>query len=62
VSIDGKPARVETATWVGGHDTGIDAAPLESTPLREAGAMGPGRLIVFLFQKDLDPSRILRVA
>jgi VWFA-related protein len=59
VSIDGKTARVETATWVGGRDTDLDAAPLESTPLRGAGATGPGRLIVFLFQKDLDPSRIL---
>jgi len=24
VSIDGKAARVETATWVGGHDTVVD--------------------------------------
>jgi VWFA-related protein len=59
VSIDGKTARVETATWVGGRGPDLDAAPLESTPLWEAGAIGPGRLIVFLFQKDLEPSRIV---
>lgn len=60
VSIDGKTARVETATWVGGRDTDLDAAPREWTPLWGAGApSGPGRLIVFLFQKDLEPSRIL---
>jgi VWFA-related protein len=60
LSIDGKTARVETATWVGRGDADLDAAPLEWTPLPEAGAStGPGRLIVFLFQKDLEPSRIL---
>ena len=59
VSIDGKTARVETATWVGGRDTSLDIAPLESTPSRDVGApTGPGRLIVFLFQKDYEPSRI----
>ena len=58
VSIDGKSVRVETATWVGGRDTGPDVAS-ESTPFGEAGAPpGPGRLIVFLFQKDYEPSRI----
>jgi len=58
VSIDGKTARVETATWVGGRDIGPDVAPPESTPFREAAPTGPGRLIVFLFQKDYEPSRI----
>ena len=59
VSIDGKTARVETATWVGGRDTGLGIAPLESTPYRDTGPpTGPGRLIVFLFQKDYEPSRI----
>ena len=59
VSIDGKTARVETATWVGDRAGDLDTAPLESTPFRDAGAPTiPGRLIVFLFQKDLEPSRI----
>lgn len=60
VKIDGKPVRVETATWVGGRDTELGAAPRAWTPDREAPApMSPGRLIVFLFQKDLEPSRIV---
>ena len=59
VSIDGKTARVETATWVGGRDTGLDIAPLESTRYLDAGPpTGPGRLIIFLFQKDYETSRI----
>jgi VWFA-related protein len=58
--INGKPARVETATWVGGLDTSADAAALEHPPLPESDAfIRPGRLIVFLFQKDLEPSRIV---
>ena len=61
VKIDGKVVRVETATWVGGRDTSVDAASPASAPLREAGVppVNPGRLIVFLFQKDLEPSRIV---
>ena len=59
VKINGKIVRVETATWVGGRDNDLVAAPV-STPLGEAGAaVTPGRLIVFLFQKDLEPSRIV---
>jgi VWFA-related protein len=61
--IDGKPARVETATWVGGTsgtDSDLEAPPLESTALQGAGApIGTGRLTVFLFQKDLEPLRIV---
>jgi VWFA-related protein len=59
VSIDGRAVRVETATWVGARDTDYDAA-LESTPL--SGIAAPARrerLIIFLFQKDLEPSRIV---
>jgi VWFA-related protein len=60
VNIDGRTTRVETATWIGARDTDLDAAPLESTPLSGAGVpIGPGRLVVFLFQKDLEPSRIV---
>ena len=59
VKIDGKIVRVETATWVGGPETDLVAAPV-SPALGEAGAaLTPGRLIVFLFQKDLEPSRIV---
>ena len=60
VNIDGKTARVETATWVGGRDTDLDSAPLGSTLFLEAGASaGPRRLIVFLFQKDVEASRLV---
>lgn len=60
VSIDGKAARVETATWMGGSDTDLDGPPSESTTRGDNGApAGPGRLIVFLFQKDFEPSRLV---
>lgn len=58
VRIDGRRARVESAYWVGG------GAPPPVPPLSgEATAPRPdearGRLIVFIFQKDLEPSRIV---
>jgi VWFA-related protein len=60
VSIGGRPARVETATWVGGQDTAVDADGSRSASSEGADATaGIGRLIVFLFQKDLEPSRIV---
>jgi len=60
VAIDGKAARVETATWIGGRDTAVGPAPRESPPISSPDApVGAGRLIVFLFQKDLEPSRIV---
>ena len=60
VKIDGKPARVESAFWVGGNEgAGADVSsglPLPVAPLPQEAR---GRLIVFLFQKDLEPSRIV---
>jgi VWFA-related protein len=56
VRIDGKNGRVESATWVGGHETDVTTSPVESAP---PPAAGRERLIVFLFQKDLEPSRII---
>jgi VWFA-related protein len=59
VKIDGKPARVDSAAWVG-----PDARP-DPPPLETSHAVGPdrsqpeGRLIVFLFQKSLVSSRII---
>jgi VWFA-related protein len=62
VRIDGKPAPVESATWVtgalrsaetGATPTGSPAAATSTMPTIE------GRLIVFLIQKDLEPSRIV---
>jgi VWFA-related protein len=50
VRVDGKPGRVESAEWVG----------QEEPPVQRAEAVGQGgRLIVLLFQKDLEPTRIV---
>jgi VWFA-related protein len=58
VKIDGKPASVDTVTWVGGSPPEPAAAQTPTNP--EASVQQPpGRLIVFLFQKDLEPSRIV---
>jgi len=61
LSIDGTGARIETATWVGERDIDSDRSPaLEGPPSPGPGALtDPGRLIVFLFQKDLEPSLII---
>jgi VWFA-related protein len=64
VRVDGKPARVESAMWVGDGEKRA-AAPLQAVPAgqRFAGLseaeLSPARLIVLLFQKDLDASRVV---
>jgi VWFA-related protein len=64
VRIDGRSARVESAMWVGDGEKGA-AAPLPATPARQGFAalseaeVSPARLIVFVFQKDLDESRVV---
>ncbi|PYR54510.1 MAG: hypothetical protein DMF91_26670 [Acidobacteria bacterium] len=59
VKIDGKPARVDSAAWVGG-DARADQEPLESFHAIDPARSQPeGRLIIFLFQKSLEPSRIV---
>jgi len=58
VKIDGKRAPVDSAMWVGAGEPEADApASLSSPPRPDEGA--PERLIVFLFQKSLEPSRIV---
>jgi VWFA-related protein len=61
VKIDGKAARVESAFWVSG--AGPDLPSPGEASSRPLAAPIPvearGRLIVFLFQKDLEPSRIV---
>jgi VWFA-related protein len=59
VTIDRRNVRVETATWVGGADTDADTTPLSTPSFAQAAPSNTGRLIVFLFQKDLEPSRIV---
>ena len=60
VKIGGTPVAVQSITWVGGVDSN-DAAG-RSTAVERSGPMDgevAGRLIIFLFQKDLEPSRII---
>jgi VWFA-related protein len=60
VKIDGRAARVESALWIAGGAVDREGAPIPATAI--AGSvepLPPGRLIVFLFQKDLEPSRIV---
>jgi VWFA-related protein len=59
VKIDGKPARVESAFWVGADERAADASSAPPPPLAPVPDEARGRLIVFLFQKDLEPSRIV---
>jgi len=59
VRIGGKPARVESATWVAGALRDETAAALLRSPAATAPVAVEGRLIVFLIQKDLEPSRII---
>src|SRR5262245_60545305 len=54
VKIHGRPVRVESATWVG---AGAEVPPAAAQGFPE-GSLPRGRLIVFLFQKDLEPRRI----
>lgn len=59
VRIGGREARVESARWVGDGGEG-DLDPHQRAELAAAGfpPPAPGRLIVFLFQKDLRASRL----
>jgi VWFA-related protein len=60
VKIAGKTARVESAFWVGGNALGGDYVPLAAAQPGGTPSLSPvGRLIVFVFQKDLEPSRII---
>ena len=67
VKIDGKPARVESAEWVGSFADSVQAATGEVREPRsriadlrdEPQAGSRGHLVVFLVQKDLEPRRII---
>jgi VWFA-related protein len=67
VRVDGKPARVESVEWIG-EQPGAARRPATAAAQGEAEdrrGVPPGqglsqaRLIVFLYQKDLEPSRIV---
>ena len=59
VRIDGKPVPVESAAWVTGalRTEGFMTTPAAS-PVATTLPAVEGRLIVFLIQKDLEPTRI----
>lgn len=63
VIVDGRTARVETATWFGARETetGAETAPRPAAAARAEIGAPPvsGGLVVLLFQKDLEPSRIV---
>ncbi len=56
VRIGRKEARLESVLWVSG--TAADPPPLDSAEFRTSYQPGQGRLIVFVFQKSLERSRI----
>ena len=64
VKVDGKPVALESATWMRGQGARRAAARGRGRRLAEptgdvvVGGLPPGRLIVFLFQKDFHPSRL----
>jgi VWFA-related protein len=57
VEMDGRRARVESAQWIEGGGVDEIGRPLAGSAVE--GTAMPGRLIVFLFQKDFEPSRII---
>ena len=58
ITIDGRPARLESARWVGeGASRTVEPETVGGTP-SDSHVEPPGRLIVFLFQKDLRGHRI----
>lgn len=57
VEIGGKTARLESVEWISGASA--EDPPLESAALDIASSHGQGRLIVFVFQKSLERSRIV---
>jgi VWFA-related protein len=62
VKLDGKRVVLESALWVGSsteEDLGIVVTPDGSEPPPPAPEFPEPRLVVFLLQKDLEPSRIV---
>lgn len=58
VKIDGNPATVESVQWVGETAQGTEVRLKADTTYVANEVRAEGRLIVFLFQKDLDRSRL----
>jgi VWFA-related protein len=60
VSVDGRPAAIESLRWVSGSTAYAEGLPPEQAQQAGVPAAPPGRLVAFLFQKDL--SQASRVA
>jgi VWFA-related protein len=58
VKIHNQPVRVESATWVGAGSSDVQRPPAVDARV-PVEPLEHGRLIVFLFQKDLEPLRII---
>jgi len=58
LKVDGRSVPVQTATWVA-EDKAPDPALTDAAVQAGVSAPPRGRLIVFFFQKDLDPSRAM---
>jgi len=59
VKIEGKAARVESARWIGGSEPqAVAKARVASPASMPPDPSSPGRLIVFLIQKDFEGKRI----
>jgi VWFA-related protein len=61
VEIDGKPGHLESVEWI--SEATLPENPEAAAPAEGEGALGPrtepsGRLVVFLLQKDFEPSRL----
>jgi VWFA-related protein len=57
VKVDGRLVPVESAYWVDASTPYAEGLPPEHASSVGAPQVPPGRLIVFFFQKDLEPSR-----
>ena len=57
VEIGGEPAPVESVVWVSGR-TGRSEAELTASPVVRSDFLRQGRLVVLLFQKDMERGRI----
>jgi VWFA-related protein len=59
VKIGGKPVPIESTMWIGSAKSdGVSATAGTVEPARARDDVRPGRLIIFLFQKDFESSRL----
>ncbi len=58
LSVDGKPAVVDSLTWVSGTTPYAEGLTPEQAAASGASAAPAGRQLVFFFQKDLSASRL----